>query len=225
MEDLSQYVKDHPMRRVLGTPKGEDRDAIMKRAINSLRFVAAVARDRNTELGREVYGLQKKASGDFPHVVIDGQGYWGDGLRTRDKGVDIVSNREGETAAPSWGGPGDADAGSFLSAPPDEAFARALGETPDAPQPAEPKPPVPPVVLPVDVVTHADLQAAIVRVHTAIWGEVDTTLRPLRERVATLENAADSAPGGNGDAEVAAQLGAAIQELKAEIAKGIKVRF
>lgn len=132
MEDKSHFVLNHPMRSVLGTPKGPGLE--LQRAYNSFRFVCAVARD----LGPS-WGVQKKGGGDFLPVV-NGQGYWGDGLRTRTGGVDIVNNREGEGASPGWSNPQDdgIEIPGFAAPPSDADIVQAMGGTPE-PTPDPPK--------------------------------------------------------------------------------------
>lgn len=100
MENVFEFINAHPMRAILGTPKGPGLDNA--RAFNSLRFVNAVAADLNKRDGKVNWGIEKDTSGD--HMpVINGQGYWADGLRTVSEGVDIVSDSEGEGAKPVWG--------------------------------------------------------------------------------------------------------------------------
>jgi hypothetical protein len=142
MEDQSAFVANHPMKAVLGKGATE-----MERAYNAFRFVCAVARD----LG-PLWGVQKKDAGDFlPRV--NGQGYWGDGLRTRTGGVDIVNSREGTDAAPSWNNPkDDADPNTFAAPPSDAEIVAAMGGAPVVVPPTPVPVPVPtPTPVPVDV--------------------------------------------------------------------------
>jgi hypothetical protein len=186
LKDLKGYVENHPAKALLGTPKdppGQPGANALQRAYNSFRFVCAVARD----LGPE-YGVQKKDSGDFlPRV--NGQGYWGDGLRTRTSGVDIVNDREGEGASPTWSNPkDDATAESFAPPPSDAAIVAAMGgNVVDLPDDGhDDGGDDDPVVVPVDL---APVLAAIESLRKRIEEQHLETLEDIAEMVAAFADA------------------------------------
>lgn len=178
MPDESAFVNAHPMRIVLGMPKGEGKD--LARAYNAFRFVAAVARDLNARDGAPNWGVQKKSSGDFLPVVNE-QGYWGDGLRTRTRGVDIVNDREGEGAAPTWANEGDASGNSedqgFALPPSDDDIVKSFPGGIVAAPPMDPpvEPPTQPADL-TDILRRLDVLTNMVGDHAARLAEQDNEL-------------------------------------------------
>jgi hypothetical protein len=123
MQNEFAFLQASRMTRLLGQGSTQD-----ERAWNAFRALAEAARALNARDGGNQWGLEKDPSGDF-RPVIAGVGYWGDGLRTRTEGNDVIGDREGTGARWTWGTPKGADLEGergFILPPPDSLIVREM---------------------------------------------------------------------------------------------------